>query len=391
MKRTVTTIAAALLLCFAATAQSQGAVLDPALQTRLSSLAGTDQVGLVIVSFNTSAGLDDAHLAVLRDLGITRGIMLRNLGMVAVSATAAQVRALASSSAVRSVWLNKRLSYFNNQTRVLTGVDRLRTDPNFTRMNGGLPVSGRGDFSVVINDSGIDARHPDLLYPSHVIQNVQIITDTETLSGFTPLLVVENVPDTDLNVGHGTHCAGIVGGTGAASGGLYAGVAPGAKLIGTGSGAVLFILNALGGFEYSLAHQFQYGIRVISNSYGSNGAFNPDDPINIATKMAYDRNIIVVFAAGNSGPGKDTLNPYAKAPWVIGVAAGTKEGGLAGFSSRGTPRAERLADSDPNNDYDAPTITAPGTGREFDSDANKFSAAGVSTSKLAAGSTRCRT
>src|SRR6266496_2132065 len=188
------------------------------------------------------------------------------------------------------------------------------------------------------------------------------------------MLVIENVPDTDLNVGHGTHCAGIVGGTGQDSGGLYSGVAPGAKLVGTGSGAVLFILNALGGFEYSIANQSRYSVRVISNSYGGNGPFAPDDPINIATKLAHDLNIVVVFAAGNSGPGKNTMNPYAKAPWVIGVAAGTKEGGLASFSSRGTPKADRPADSN-----DAPTITAPGTGREFASDSSKFSAAIVST------------
>jgi serine protease AprX len=43
------------------------------------------------------------------------------------------------------------------------------------------------------------------------------------------------------------------------------------------------------------------------------------------------------------------------------------------------PKEERLADSDPNNDSDAPTITAPGTGREFESNASKFSAAYVST------------
>ncbi len=123
--------------------------------------------------------------------------------------------------------------------------------PVHRRGNGGLPVSGKGDFSVVINDSGIDATHPDLQLGKNVIQNVFIATGTDTLSGFTTLQALENLPNTDLNVGHGTHCAGIVGGTGQQSGGLYAGVAPGARLIGTGSGAVLFVLNALGGFEWS--------------------------------------------------------------------------------------------------------------------------------------------
>src|SRR6185295_4320825 len=274
-------------------------------------------------------------------------------------------------------------------------VDRVRSDAAFTSFNGGLPVSGKGAFSVVINDSGIDARHDDLKLGTHVIQNVQIVTDGQTnnsviglpqLNGFFSLQTIENVPDTDLNVGHGTHCAGIVGGSGQDSGGRYAGVAPGARLIGTGSGAVLFILNALGGFEWSLANQTTldstgqpYNIRVISNSWGGGGAFNPDNPINIATKLAHDQyNMIVLFAAGNSGPGKDTLNPYGKAPWVISVAAGAKEGGLASFSSRGVNKAERLGNSDPYDDYNAPTITAPGTGREFEVNSTKFSAAVVS-------------
>jgi serine protease AprX len=382
-------ILAAVLICIVTVAVS-AARLSPALSSRLNGAPDTASVGLVIVAFNTSNGLSSAHVNLLRTLGITGGITYTHLGMVAVPATAGQVRALAANSMVRSVWSNDKLYYYDNQTRTLTGVERLRTDPAFTRANGGLPVAGQGNFSVVINDSGIDATHSDLHYPEHVIQNVQIMTDEQTnntlvatpmLNGFTSLQTIENVPNTDTHVGHGTHCAGIVGGTGQHSGGLYAGVAPGARLIGLGSGAGLFVLNALGGFEWSIANQFvnNYNIRVISNSWGGGGAFDPNDPINIASKQAHDLNIIVCFAAGNSGPGWNTMNPYAKAPWVIGVAAGTKEGGLAGFSSRGTPSQERFADGDPNNDFDAPSIVAPGTGREFASNANKFTAAVIST------------
>ena len=359
-------------------ANVSAATLGPSLQSKLNGLASDTKVGTVIISFDTTRGLQTANLDALRAVGITKGITLNRLGMVAAVATAGQVRALASDASVRSIWFNDRLSYYDKETRMLTGVDRLRTDRAFTAANGGLPVSGRGDFSVVINDSGIDATHPDLQFGKNVIQNIQILTDADTVAGFTAFQAVENLPDTDINVGHGTHVAGIVGGTGQQSGGTYAGVAPGAKLIGTGSGAVLFILNALGGYEWSLTNQFVYNIRVINNSWGSSGDFNPDNPINIATKAAYDSNIISVFSAGNSGPGRDTHNPYSKAPWVISVAAGTKEGGLASFSSRGLPKEDRLADADPNNDYDAPTITAPGTGREFESNASKFSYAYVS-------------
>ena len=386
------TAIAAILIC-AVSAAASAAKLSPSLSAQLQSLPNTASVGIVIVSFNTSSGLSSSHLNLLRSVGITKGVTLQQLGMVATVATAGQVRALVSNSAVRSVWSNDNLVYSLNQARVLCGVDRLRADPGFTAANHGLPIAGQGNFSVVINDTGIDGTHQDLKYPNHVIQNVQIVTDDCVLSQgsptppcssdpagrFTPLLTVENIPDTDTHVGHGTHCAGIVGGTGQASGGLYAGVAPGTNLIGCGSGAVLLVLNALGGFEWSLSNQFLYHIRVISNSWGGGGPFDPNDPINIATRRAYDNNIIVCFAAGNAGPGPDTDNPYAKAPWVIAVGAGTKEGGLAGFSSTGIPKEERLADGDPNNDFDAPTIVAPGTGREFASDSSKFSARIVST------------
>ncbi|HEX9670142.1 MAG TPA: S8 family serine peptidase [Thermoanaerobaculia bacterium] len=357
---------------------AEAATIGPELQARLSGANDSADAGTVIVSFQSGA-LGASELAVLQGVGITTGRTLSQLGMVATSATAAQVRALAGEPAVRSIWGNEPLAYDMHQARLLTGVGRLRTDAALTKLNGGLPVSGKGDFSVVVNDSGIDATHADLKFLEHVVQNVQIVTDTDTAAGFTTLLAVENVPDTDTHVGHGTHVAGIVGGTGQASGALYQGVAPGVRLIGTGSGAGLFILNALGGFEWSLANQFRYNIRLVSNSWGSSGDFNPDNPINIATAECAARNINVVFSAGNSGPGWDTHNPYAKAPWVISVAAGSKEGGLIGFSSRGTPRDQRLGNDDPNDDSDAPTITAPGTGRQFAANAGKFTTDIIST------------
>jgi hypothetical protein len=53
--------------------------------------------------------------------------------------------------------------------------------------------------------------------------------------------------------------------------------------------------------------------------------------------MMHDRNITVVFAAGNDGDAPDMINPFSIAPWVISVAAAEKQGlgTPAGFSSRG--------------------------------------------------------
>ncbi len=363
--------------------QIQAAKLSPTLQNNLTTLADNASIGVVVVSFKTSNGLQSSHLNILRNVGIVKGRTFPQLGMVAAILTAGQIRALQNNPNVRSIWSNDPLQYYMNQARMLTGVDKLRSDSQLTFRNGGMPVSGAGDFSVLIIDSGIDATHGDLPFGTKVIQNVHPITATDTLEGFTPSLAIENIPNTDETVGHGTHCAGIIGGLGTRSGGLYGGVAPGVKLIGAGLGAGILVVNPLGAWEWALSHQYQYNIRVVSNSYGplGGGAFDPENPIAIASRMMYERNASVVFAAGNDGAAKNTMSPYAKAPWAIGVAAGTKDGTLADFSSRGTPRGERLNDADPLNDNDAPTITAPGTGRAFETSLAKygFTAAIVST------------
>jgi subtilisin family serine protease len=141
----------------------------------------------------------------------------------------------------------------------------------------------------------------------------------------------ENVPDTDTTSGHGTHVAGIAGGTGEASVGdtrrnrYYAGIAPGSKLVGISVGEGINILFALEGFDYALANQQRYGIDVITNSWGtSESVYDPDSPVNRASYEAYRRGMVVAFAAGNDGPSEDTINPYALVPWVISVGSGTK-------------------------------------------------------------------
>ena len=334
---------------------------------RFPALSDNVSVGVVIVSFNSSNGLASSHLNILRGLGITQGVTFQKLGMVGAVLTAGQVRALSNNSSVRSIWSNDRQVYYMNQARMVTGVDKLRTDAPFTLRNGGMPVSGAGDFSVFVIDSGIDATHADLPFGTKVIQNTQRVVSTDAgntgitiggvaLNGFTPSLSIENVPNTDT-VGHGTHCAGIVGGLGSRSGGTYGGVAPGAKIVGSGGGAVILVLDALAGWEYGLSHQDQYKIRVVTNSYGRSAAANMIRTIRLCLprnglRAQYQR----FFAGGNDGAAKDTFSPYAQAPWVIGVAAGTKEGMLADFSSRGTPREERLNDENPSNDNDAPTL-----------------------------------
>ena len=363
--------------------QVRAATVSPGLTSQIAGMADDASVGVVIISFGSPSGLTPANLDALRSVGITSGVTFNRLGMVGAVLTAGQVRALSTNSSISSIWDNERLQYYMNQARTMAGVEKLRTDSALTLRNGGMPVSGAGNFSVLVIDSGIDATHADLPLGTKVVQNTQRVVSTNTgntgitvggvpLNGFTPSLSIENLPNTD-NVGHGTHVAGMVGGLGVRSGATYAGVAPGVKIVGSGGGAVIFVLDALAGWEYGLANQFVYNIRVITNSYGPTTPtdFNPNHPLVRASKSAHDNNITVLWAASNDGA-EDTINAYGQSPFVITVAAGSKEGMLADFSSRGVPREQRLNDSNPDNDNEYPTITAPGTGRAFESNLARF-------------------
>jgi serine protease AprX len=319
------------------------ALRDPALDAKLATAGSADLLS-VIVTYDSQPTAAD--LATLRGLGISYGVALKALPMVGIWATSAQINSLAGAANVHSLYLNKPLQYFNREGSALVGASEQRSMPGFG-------YSGRG-VAVAIVDSGIDATHPDLPFGSHVKQNVKVVVGGASLgspfTGVVPPLYLENLPDSDSSSGHGTHASGSIAGLGTQSGGKYAGVAPGADLIGVSTGEAIAVLWALEGFDYVLTHQYTYNIKVVSNSWGTSGPFDPNDPISVSSKQLHDRGITVVFAAGNEGSGNNTLNPYSVAPWVIGVAAADKQGRLATFSSRGIP----------NDPLYHPTITAPG-------------------------------
>lgn len=337
---------------------SNEVILDEQLQQVMKSEEGPYQV---IVTFNATNGPTNSQVQLLKELGIEIGTTMQSLPMAGIVATKSQIEKLTESDEVFSIYLNKQLEYVNNISTSVTGVDKLRTDDQLRKLNGGLPVTGNG-VGIVVNDSGVDGTHKDIEYGRNLVQNVLGSTNLSSITGIVPVSYTEGVINTDTNSGHGTHVAGTVGGTGAMSAGKHEGVAPGADLIGYGSGGALLVLDSLGGFDYAITHQAEYNIRIITNSWGSSGDFDPYDPVNIASKAAFDRGIVVLFAAGNEGPGENTHNPYAKAPWVISVAAGEKGGKLADFSSRGTKEVGGTftLNGQEWTWKDQPTITAPG-------------------------------
>lgn len=190
-------------------------------------------------------------------------------------------------------------------------------------------LTGAG-VKVAVIDSGVDLKHPDL---AGQVADAADFTDT-------------NLVD---YVGHGTHVASTIAGTGAASAGRYKGVAPGAKLLSAKvcDAEVCPESSILAGMAWAA----QQGATVANVSLG--GADTPEiDPLEAAVnELTAQYGMLFVIAAGNSGPGDVTIESPGSADAALTVGAVTKGKELADFSSRGP----RIADA-----AIKPDITAPG-------------------------------
>lgn len=332
-KFALSTLTAAMLASPAASTFAD-AYIGSQMADKLIALSPTEQV-MAVVTYDQMSPLAESQVTQLLNLGITHGVQFKNLPVIGVLATKSQIEAISDFDGVRSVFANREMELYNADARQITGVADVQGE-DFANRNG-IEYTGKGSTVLVI-DSGIDAAHQDLPFGNKVVENVQAITSAGVLSvaGIQgPKL--SNQINTDLNSGHGTHCAATIAGLGTMSDGEHVGAAPDADLIGYGSGAAVLLLDTIGGFDYALSNQYNFDnpIKVISNSWGSSGKYEPLGPVSLATYAAHKAGMISVFAAGNSGPGEDSHNPYAQIPWGLSVGAGDKFGRLANFSSRG--------------------------------------------------------
>src|SRR5208283_5036275 len=242
--------------------------------------------------------------------------------------------------------------------------------------NGGYNGAGIG---VAVIDSGINDTHPDLWdstesysrvayhqdFTGTTIYNTTVTGVSNTLAPSMPL---HQVPVYDL-YGHGTHVAGIIGGNGYLSSGLYTGVAPSVTLIdlrvldGTGSGSDSEVISAI---QQAIALKSKYNIRVINLSLGR-GVFVPyaQDPLCQAVESAWKSGLVVVVAAGNYGrisvggsDGYGTVAAPGNDPYVITVGAVKSmdtfprtDDRIASYSSKGPTTYDHVV---------KPDVVAPG-------------------------------
>jgi subtilisin family serine protease len=166
--------------------------------------------------------------------------------------------------------------------------------------------------------------------------------------------------------GHGTRTAGSIVGLGTSSGGLYKGLAPGARLV---HQSLLDSASTLSGIPADYGDLFeqayQAGARVHSDSWGAEtrGAYTRSAELDAwAWNDGKPRDMLVVVAVGNSGPTSTTIASPATAKNCLAVGASENTrpqlganadnpDELASFSARGPVAGERIR----------PDVVAPGT------------------------------
>ncbi len=218
------------------------------------------------------------------------------------------------------------------------GIDYL----NVTHFRNATGLDGRGVI-VGLLSTGI-GLHPDLagIYNSTGgVAGIKVIANV-SLVDWDPLYI-------DIN-GEGTYLAGIIAGTGVASGGNYTGVAPGAQVINAKCVDAIGITIwhwAVSALEFC----FKHGADIVVAGWNIIGY--PGDPLTVAIQEINKRGVTVVAASGDIGPSFMTINTPGMASQSITVGAADTTGPetcILESSSRG-PSLEM---------FSKPDVIAPG-------------------------------
>ena len=299
-----------------------------------------------------------------RRAGVTRAALFPAADAAAIVGPSAAYRRITRWKDVVAVYPERSFKLMTFQMKPSLGVDLVHSGA--APLN--TPYTGK-DVTVAVFDTGIEDAHADL--DDRVATNLNFepagVLDPITGDGYS-----QRNPETENGVDelqHGTLVAGIVAGTGeSAKGADMRGMAPEAtlvnfKIIGQATHEVpdnsVTETNALASYQWMLDHRddprFPGGIRVATNSWGWDGTFEPV-AFTRMLESARDAGIALVFAAGNSGPGPDTVAFPGRLPWIITVGASCKAQGV--WSARCPDGAGQVADFSSRGE--AVDVLAPG-------------------------------
>lgn len=237
------------------------------------------------------------------------------------------VVAKVSNRQIARLAMRKDVGYIQDNVKVRALLDIARGTVGVSSPS---VYSGEG-ITIAILDTGI-SPHPD--FGDRIIAFHDVINDR-----------TEPYDDN----GHGTMCAGCAAGDGYVSGGIFQGLAPKAKMVGVkamnaqGDGTLIDVLR---GMQWVSANRAKYNIQVLSLSLGVE-MLDILDPLAKAAEALWAQGIVVVAAAGNSGPKAGTINSPGRASSIVTVGAmddRSQSWFVPEFSSRGPVRGTKKPD-----------------------------------------------
>ncbi len=289
-------------------------------------------------------------VAALRAVGITRLHAFRHVGAVAVVAPSALLQTAARLPRVTGVVRDNGLNLHLDKSKPALKVDKVRAKKSAK----GLELTGKG-VTVAVIDSGLDSSHPDFegrVKASFNFEGGWLFDAYQDGSASNEVAETTAPYSTVDEVGHGTHVASTIGGSGAAaelgagSGADYSGVAPDVNLVAFKIASAVqgvqydfgWEANAMAAIEYLMEHNKDLGVSIVHNSWGIFEVDNPDsEPVIQMIRAAIARKFIFVFSAGNNGPDANSVGWPGAMGNVITVGSTVKTAGygMSGFSSRG--------------------------------------------------------
>ncbi|MCW2613173.1 MAG: AprE2 [Frankiales bacterium] len=340
-RRLVGLLAASALLASGAAAVAAPA---PAVSPRLeASLLGP---GTFHAFVQYDRPVTEADVQALRALGITRLRPFKVVNAIAVIAPTAPLQAAARLLHVSKVQRDNGIRLDLAESKKAIKADLARAPrPK------GLGLTGKG-VTVAVIDSGLDTSHPDLAGRARTFNFEGAWIYDQYQDGAISDFVSETAaPYAAVDeIGHGTHVASTVGGSGVGgqqgSGADYSGVAPEVQLVGlkvasAAQGVVYdngWEANSMAAIEYLMENDATLGVDVVQNSWGIFEVDDPDsEPVIQMVRAAVAKGFVFVFSAGNSGPDEGTVGWPGAMGNVLTVASTEKVApyAMSSFSSRG--------------------------------------------------------
>ena len=230
-------------------------------------------------------------VALLEEKGVQINNIFPFINAIAITIGSRNISSIAEQKSVEYISSQSNVFALMNVSREILGVDGT--------------LDGEG-VCICYIDTGINPSLDFCLSDKRILKFVDLIN--------------YNVFPYDDN-GHGTFVAGVGSGSGLVSNGRYAGIARKSDIISikalgaNGEANANKILEAM---QWVYDNKQKYNIKVVCMSFGSE-PLGENDPIMRGANKLWQSGLVVVAAAGNSGPEYETIKSPGISPSIITV------------------------------------------------------------------------